>query len=234
MWPFVVGALALLGVVLAALSYGRRRRAIAKYDNYYADEDAPVAAAVAATATVPVADPVPVMTAPVEQPAAAYTLQNDERPWIGLTLLPLRVGSQGDDMVVQYELTVENAGTVPAEGVRVSSFLIDDRETSDSALGRIAALGEVQSHVIDVAPGGSVPLTTTITVDRSQIVDGQFLPKVVADAIYPLPGNREGHFAARFAMGIADGDDLSAVDVATENTMHDDVGARLDDVLERA
>ena len=250
-WPWVVAGLALLGLIIAALSYGRRRRAFARYDNYDPREVDTSRAAQPTMAAQPIvpaavesrAEPEVVETphgadaviaetpAPVQHaPVTPFMLRDDERPWIGLTLLPLCVGAQGEDMIVQYELTVENAGTVPAEGVRVSSFLIDERDES----GRMTAIGDVQSHVIDVAPEGSVPLTTTITIDRSLIREGAFLPKVVADARYPLPGDREGHFAARFAMGIADGDDLSGVDVANGDAMHDDVGARLDDVLERA
>jgi hypothetical protein len=176
---------------------------------------------------------VPVIQESVASNAPVATTTED-RPWIGLSLAPIRAGTDEDGPMVQYELIVDNASDVPASNVRVSSFLIDGARSSSAELAMIEPMGETQSQTVDVMAGGSVPIVTTIHIDRSDVKGESFVPTVVAEARYPIPGGGEGHFAARFAIGIADGDAIKPVGVRDGDGMHDDVGAQLDDVLERA
>jgi hypothetical protein len=182
--------------------------------------------------------PVPVIreqskpTAPVASTAAVAST-TEARPWIGLSLAPICAGTNEAGPMVQYELIVDNASDVPANDVRVSSFLIDGARSSAAELAMIEPMGEKQSQTIDIMPGSSVPINTTIHIDRGDLQGDSFVPTVVAEARYPLPGGGEGHFAARFAIGITDGDTIKAVGLRDGDGMHDDVGAQLDDVLER-
>lgn len=131
-----------------------------------------------------------------------------ERPWIRLALQPTKAESHGDEQTVDYQLIVENEGSIPARDVRVSSFLtgIAGASPSDALRGE-----QSQTHHIDVEPGQSVPLRGTVTVRDG--VD----PKIVADARYALPNGGEGHLAALFGI----------------DTSNDEPEAQVEDVLER-
>ena len=131
-----------------------------------------------------------------------------ERPWIRLMLQPTRTEGHGGEMIVEYELTVENEGLVPANDVRVSSFLTGMKSVS---LSDALANGQSQTHRVDIAAGSSISLPGKVTVRAG--VD----PKIVADARYPLPDGGEGHLAARFGI------DMSSPESAAE----------VEDVLER-
>ncbi len=206
MW--IVGGLIALGAIIA-LMFSRRRRPV---DEVIYEEPVYVAPTVAAA---PVVDPVltvPVYTPPVA-PKAVAPVADDERPWIGLSLQATGSNARGEEDLVEYNLIVENAGEVMANDVRISTFLIDGRtNSSGSETVLIDAVGETQSRFIDLAPGSSVPIASTLSVPHG--VD----PCIMAEAHYPLPGGGEGHIAARFVI---------------ENGKGDTIEARLDDVLER-
>jgi hypothetical protein len=187
-------------------------------------------------ATMPMPEPVIREATTPTAPFASVppvTTTTGERPWIGLSLAPICAGTSEGGPLVQYELIVDNASDVPANEVRVSSFLIDGARSSAAELAMIEPMGETQSQTVDIMAGGSVPIVTTIHIDRANLKGDSFVPTVVAEARYPIPGGGEGHFAARFAIGITDGDSIKPVGLQDGDGMHDDVGAQLDDVLER-
>lgn len=132
----------------------------------------------------------------------------NERPWIRLMLQPTGTASHGDRKTVDYQVIVENEGHVPAHDVRISSFPAGTK-ASDIVSG--LANVNAQTHQLDIAPGGSVPVNGTVTVPEGTD------PRLVIDARYPLPDGREGHLAARFG-----------IDVSTS-----DLEVRVEDVLER-
>lgn len=210
MW--IVGGLVALGAIIALLFAVRRR----PVDEVVYDEPVYVAPTVAAA---PVIEPIaaaPVYTppiAPVPTKTAITPVSDDNRPWIGLSLQATGSSARDDSDLVEYNLIVENAGEVMANDVRVSTFLIDDRtKSSEAESALIDAVGETQSRFIDLAPGTSVPIASTLTVPHGAD------PCIIAEAHYPLPGGGEGHIAARFVI---------------ESGAGDTVEARLDDVLER-
>lgn len=132
----------------------------------------------------------------------------NERPWIRLMLQPTRTASNGNRQTVEYQVIVENEGHVPAHDVRISSFPAGTKASDIvSGLANVTA----QTHHLDIAAGGSVPVNGTVTVPQGTD------PRLVIDARYPLPDGREGHLAARFGIDISS----------------DDLEARVEDVLER-
>lgn len=132
----------------------------------------------------------------------------NERPWIRLMLQPTGTASNGDRQTVDYQVIVENEGHVPAHDVRISSFPAGTKASDIvSGLAKVTA----QTHQLDIAAGGSVPVNGTVTVPEGTD------PRLVIDARYPLPDGTEGHLAARFG-----------IDVSS-----DDLEVRVEDVLER-
>ena len=245
----LIGGLALAAIALGFLFARRRGTRGVEETTYvapYSDsETQQTIAPVRSEPSAPVAPVlVPTLTRMSQTPAAMVEPQPiapqpvspvtsiGERPWIGLSLAPICAGVTDDGTMVQYELIVENTGEVPAQDVRVTSFMIDGANSKPMEQALINPLGEAQSQTVDIVAGGSVPITTTIHVNRSDLSGDAFMPKIVAEARYPLPGGGEGHFAARFVMGIADGDAIKPVGLRSGDGMHDDVGATFEDVLE--
>jgi hypothetical protein len=231
-WGMILTGVVALGAIILGLMFVRRRRPVVT------DRTEPYVAP-----SMPVSEPIaslmpkPVMREPVQpiapKPREPVMAATGERPWIGLSLAPICAGTTEAGTMVQYELIIDNASDIEAHDVRVSSFLIDGTRSSAAEQALIEPLGETQSSTVDIAANGSVPIITTIHVDRKDLNGNSFEPKIVAEARYPLPGGGEGHFAARFAIGITDGDAIKAVGLREGEGIHDDVGAELDDVLER-
>jgi hypothetical protein len=236
-WLPIGAGIAALALIVLALMSRRRRSRRAAVDERPAHVAPPVAlepvAPVLREAVRPVAPKPALVFREPAQPTPSVASATGERPWIGLSLAPICAGTSESGPMVQYELIVDNASDVAANDVRVSSFLIDGSRSSAAELAMIEPMGETQSQTVDIMAGGSVPINTTIHLDRGALKGDSFVPTVVAEARYPLPGGGEGHFAARFAIGITDGDTIKAVGLRDGDGMHDDVGAQLDDVLER-
>src|SRR5207237_10869527 len=53
------------------------------------------------------------------------------RPWLEFGLRPVRAGTSEEEALVDVELTVGNAGDVPARDVRISTFMLADAESSE-------------------------------------------------------------------------------------------------------
>ena len=210
-WLWIIGGLVALGVV--ALLFVRRRKPVEQEAYEEPDGVAPPKPAlppVASVAIVPVVKPA---TSSVKKSKAAKSGVGDERPWIGISLQATGSNARGQTDLVEYNLIVENAGEVVARDVEVSTFLIDGRvKSSETETSLIDPVGETQSRFIDLAPGTSVPIASTLSVPHGTD------PCIIAEARYPLPGGGEGHIAARFII---------------EATNGDTVEARLDNVLER-
>ena len=179
-----VGALALIAGI--ALLFRRRNRI--EYRAYQPELE-----------TVPVER----SFTPAPEPVAT---REQDRPWIGLALLPVSASESGD--TIRYELHVDNAGDVAAHDVCVTSFLLN----GNSSVAEAGMIENVDTRSIDVGVGDQVPITSSVSVPEG------VSPKILAEARYPLPGGGEGHIAARFSLNAhADGR----------------VEAELDDVLER-
>lgn len=164
----------------------------------------------------------------VESAAAAPVAEETSRPWIDVGLRPIRAGATDDGAQVELELTVSNSGNQPARDVRVSTWMLADARSSDNEQALIQARDHAQTAAFDLAPGADRSVDTTLGLPRAA-VNGSFRPLVVAEARYPLPDGTEGRIAATFEVG--QGDDVAPI--ATDG-MHEDVGARLHEVLERS
>jgi hypothetical protein len=189
-----IPVIAILGLVAFLVSRRRRASAVAYEDTYYAPmEEAPVALEAEAYA------------APV---AAAVGSDAAGRPWIDIGLRPIRA-----EDALDVEVTVSNSGDAPAHDVRVSTWMLNGTESSDSERALIEARSGAQIATVDVAPGSDKSVDTTVALPGDAAT-----PILVAEARYPLPQGGEGRIAATFEIDVT----------------HGDVEARLHDVLERA
>ena len=247
-WGWVLGAIAILGAIAAFVGLRRRREENVWEEEAVYEEPAyvePVAAAplaAAPLAAAPVANDVVAedhaeVAAPAADEVAAITAASAPvtgRPWIELSLRPLRADATSESAIVDLELTLANAGEVEARDVRVSTFMLGDASAAPSDMEHLLANGhggtEVSAGQIGAGEGSRVD--ATLAVSRDGLDGPTYQPIVVADVRYTLPGGGEGRTAAAFAVGVNDGTDeptpLRLGDV------RDDVAATLHGVLERA
>lgn len=252
-WGWVLGAIAILGAIAAIVGLRRRRNenvweeeAVYEEPAYvghtYADREivAPVEAAPIAAA--PVVDTVVEDHAEVVTPAAdevaaitAASAPVTGRPWIELSLRPVRAGATDESAIVDLELTLANAGEVEARNVRVSTFMLGDASDAPSDMDRLLATNhggtEVSAGQIGAGEGSRVD--ATLAVPRGELDGPTFQPIVVADVRYALPDGSEGRTAAAFAVGVDDGTE-EPTPLRLGGDMRDDVAATLHGVLERA
>lgn len=163
-----------------------------------------------------------------------------ERPQLELAMRPIRAGINRDEGVVEFELTVANAGGVQAEDVRIGAFMLSGRGEGDSDIERllIAPPAEAIIAADAIAPGDGTRLDAAVTLPRDDLWvadDGEghdgFTPIVLADARYRLPDGSEGRTAAAFTIGRVDGGDaLIPIALDDEPAMYADIEARLHSV----
>jgi hypothetical protein len=160
-----------------------------------------------------------------------------DRPWLEFAMRPVRAGTNADDAVVEFELTVGNSGSVDAEDVRISAFLLTANPDQDSEIERMlldprhdAAIPEVT-----IVAGGGTCVEAAIALPKEgvHVVTAAnrpfFVPMLVADARYRLPDGSEGRTSASFMIGRArdDNEKLAPIFLDRGARMHDDVEARL-------
>lgn len=155
------------------------------------------------------------------------------RPWLEFLMRPVRAGTTGDEALVEFELTVGNTGTVAAEDVRISTWMLADGQGSEAERALIERPADAATSATRIAPGAGTKVDATIALPRARLRD-DVLPVVVADARYRLPGGGEGRTSARFAVGLPSGDGLALFALALDDGLRNDVEARLDGEPEHA
>jgi hypothetical protein len=141
---------------------------------------------------------------------------------------PVRAGTTEEEARVEFELTVGNNGQVPAEDVRISSWMFAAGSVRESAMERMlidpptdSTLGEVT-----IPPGHGAKIAASIAMPRSRL-SAPVLPVVVADARYKLPEGGEGRISASFAIGHAAGDEIEPFSVDSPSGLEEDIASRL-------
>ncbi|MCP3730770.1 LPXTG cell wall anchor domain-containing protein [Sphingomonas sp. MG17] len=163
-----------------------------------------------------------------------------DRPQLELAMRPIRAGLNRDEGVVEFELTVANAGGVQAEDVRIGAFMLSGRPGETAAIEKLLidppADGVVEADAI--APGDGTRVDGAVTLPRDDLHvanDGEghegFTPVVLADARYRLPDGSEGRTAAAFTIGrVNGGEALVPIAFEDEPAMYADIEARLHSV----
>ncbi|RHW17366.1 hypothetical protein D1610_10335 [Sphingomonas gilva] len=201
-------------------------REAAPLDGATADEAAPMADA---AISEPAAEGVAAATIPAQA--------QDGRPWIEFALRPVKAGVNVMDAVVEFELTVGNAGAVAADDVRIAAWLLSASPNQEAEIARFLedTPAEAVMAPIEIPPGGGQQVNAAIALPRAgvnvvTVRDRRFfVPLVVADARYRLPDGGEGRTSATFVVGTArDGQEkLGPIWLDRGIRMHANVEARL-------
>lgn len=162
-----------------------------------------------------------------------------ERPQLELAMRPTRAGMSRRGAMVEFELTVANAGNMPAEDVRIGAFMLGDTAAAPSEIERLLMHPPAEQVVPAerIEPGDGTRLNAAVTLPR-ELVDAAthdgdegFTPVLVADARYRLPDGREGRTAAAFTIGrINGGEHLVPIALHDDPAMYADIEARLHSV----
>jgi hypothetical protein len=149
------------------------------------------------------------------------------RPWLEFMLRPLRAGTNRDNTIVQFELTVGNTGNVDARDVRISTWVVAAGEGSENERSLIVPSdAHVEAVDIDAGEGATVEARIGLAKDGT---DENVLPVVVADARYTLPDGTEGRTHASFAIGVPEDDGSALQPFPTDRSsgLRENVEARL-------
>lgn len=206
--PWLLGGLLLLGALAFYALRGRRRTTVHDVRDY---EPAP------APAVVPVAA-VP-LHAPVE------TVVPTGRPELELSMRPRRAGVSGDDARVEFELTVGNTGSVAAENVRISTWMLA-AGSSEAESALIVPRDHADTPPVTIGAGESRTMEASVALATAEVEGDAVLPVVVADARYRLPDGSEGRTSASFAVGVPDGEHLAHFGIANPSGLHEGVVAK--------
>lgn len=192
----------------------------------------------------------PIAVAPDEvhivEPAAddvaeltAGTAPVAERPWLEFAMRPVRAGTNVDEALVEIELTVGNAGSVPAKDVRISTFLLSS-DPNGTEMERLLVQPPVDATTdpVTIDPGEGKRIDATLALLKSEMgedLPASFRPIVVADARYTLADGTEGRTSASFEIGVTpeDGEGLEPIEL-NRASMFDNVGAELHGVPQHA
>lgn len=150
------------------------------------------------------------------------------RPWLELMMRPMRAGTNRDDAIVEFELTVSNAGDRPARDVRISTWMFAAGSDQESEMERllIDPPADAKLSEVTLAPGDGTRIEAAIALPTAR-GEGSVLPVLVADARYKLPGGGEGRTSASFEIGLARGDEIEGFSTERPTGMHEDIDARL-------
>ncbi|WP_066800666.1 hypothetical protein [Sphingomonas soli] len=125
------------------------------------------------------------------------------RPWIELGMRPVRAGTNKEEAVVDFELTVGNSGDTSAKDVRISTFMLADGATeSEIESLMIEHRDDNAVSPVTIEPGEGTRVDAHLAVPKGDL-GRTFNPVVVAEARYTLPDGRQGRTAAAFRIGTA-------------------------------
>jgi hypothetical protein len=123
------------------------------------------------------------------------------RPWIELGMRPLRAGTSEEEALVDFELTVGNAGDTPARDVRISSFMLaEEAEAGEIERLLLDHRGDTIVPPVSIPPGDGTRVDAHLAVPKGEL-GRTFNPVVVAEARYTLPDGQEARTSAAFRIG---------------------------------
>lgn len=161
------------------------------------------------------------------------------RPQLELAMRPTRAGMSRRGAMVEFELTVANAGGVPAEDVRIGAFMLGGNAAAPTEIERLLMHPPAEQVIPAerIEPGDGTRLNAAVTLPREQVDavmhdgDAGFTPVLVADARYRLPDGSEGRTAAAFTIGrVNGGEHLVPIAVQDDPAIYADIEARLHSV----
>ncbi|NML05614.1 hypothetical protein [Sphingomonas sp. G-3-2-10] len=148
-----------------------------------------------------------------------------KRPWLEFGMRPVRAGTSSDEALVDIELTVANAGDIDAKDVRISTFLLSEREASEME-NMLLERPESSVPPVTIPAGRGTRVDATLALRKDGLGE-EFTPVVVADARYTMADGSEGRTSATFRVGLwNEGDGLEPI-ATGDREMHHNVAAEL-------
>jgi hypothetical protein len=150
------------------------------------------------------------------------------RPWLEFLMRPTRAGTNRDNAIVQFELTIGNTGDTPARDVRISTWVVAAGEGSEHERSLIDPPADAATERVNIDAGEGATVEAKIGVAKEG-TDESILPVVHADARYTLPDGSEGRTHASFAVGVpaAEGGELEPFLTDRSSGLRENVEARL-------
>ena len=159
---------------------------------------------------------------------AAASAPKSGRPWLEFLMRPMRAGTNRDNAIVQFELTVGNTGDVPARDVRISTWLVAAGDGTDHERTLIEPPADAAVERVSIDAGEGATVEAKIGLAKEGL-DESVLPVVHADARYTLPDGSEGRTHASFAVGVpaAESGELQPFLTDRSSGLRENVEARL-------
>jgi hypothetical protein len=152
----------------------------------------------------PRAAPPPVATPPR---AGTGLVSSRLRPWVDISFEPLRCVVEGQQVIFEFQLSLQNSGTGPARDVLIEACMINASPTQDdeiqSFFANPAGKGE---RIAAIPPLKSVELRPRVVVGTEQlrILDAGgrkvFVPLLAFNALYRWGGG-EGQTSGVYLLG---------------------------------
>lgn len=170
---------------------------------------------IAPVAPVPVRPPEPVAPPPPPRPAAApppppppEPVASNPGPFLEFQLAPLRVGTEGDRILLDFDLTVGNPAPMPVAEVRIATMLLTAHAEQDEAIATFFANDAKRGlDPFALGAGERRHLEATMALPRVavNIVTARdrpfFVPMIAIDARYRWEDGRESRTTAAFMVG---------------------------------
>jgi hypothetical protein len=215
--PWIAAALALAGGTIFLLWWRRPRQAYAgpEFDLFAASEPTPAPLPQAPQAAAPKPTP-PVSVPPKPAPRGTGGIVASRlRPSIEIGMQPLRCMVEDEQVTIEFEVDLYNAGTAPARAVLAEASLLNASATHDQELAAFFAnpvgAGE---RLAAIPPMKRVTLTSRVVAPRSAIQEYElagrktFVPVIAFNALYEWSGGKEQTSAAYLVGRETKGDKL--------------------------
>jgi hypothetical protein len=203
LWPWLAAALALLGGAAFLLWRRRPREALAGGPLF--DLLVPPAPEPELRRAPPQPAPrpaVPPKTAP-PKPAPAGIVASRLRPALEIAFQPLRCQVDDDQVTIEFELELFNAGAAPARAVLAEASLLNASATQDQELAAFFANPQGIGERLDlIPPMKRVSFRNQVVAPRAAVQEYElagrrtFVPVIAFNALYEWSGGRAQSSAA--------------------------------------
>jgi hypothetical protein len=208
--PWLIAALVLAGGAIFFLWRRRPREAYAGAEfDLFTPEPETVAPAPAPVPSPPPAPRNVVSTAFRAPPAAPAGLVSSRlRPSLEIDVKPLRCVVDDQEVTIEFELELFNAGTAPARAIHAEASIINASATQDQDLAAFFANASPTPDRLDIIPPMKrIALTSRVVAPRSAIQEYElagrktFVPLIAFNAVYQWSGGGSAQTSAAYLVG---------------------------------
>lgn len=173
------------------------------------------------------------------------TAAPESRPKLECGFLPMRVGTQGQEALLHFELTARNPADVAVEEVRFATAVVSANPHQDEQIERFLA-DVPEAALVDRFPlnaaGGArrIEATLVLPLDRVNVMTARdrpfFVPMIVIDALYRWADGLVSRTSVVFVIGrpIPDSDKLAPIFLDRGERLYDRLEARLHGEVRRS